>query len=177
MKVWFLSKRLGWIAWLREYWSSRNWSSKSASSPKREEKVCISFSSCSTPRRGLSISSRHLKPLSLAKDLHQVLKPKISTSDATDIAKCRVKHHPFRHCLSRFFTGNDDLALCSERFQRKFCESLLESRYDTVLYCAHDITCRSATSWIMELWLGSQFPSAVHYKLVWEYHELWLHKK
>ena len=56
--------------------SRRNPSSRSASSPKVDEKVCIPFSSCSTPRKGLSRSSRHLKPIFLAKDLHQVLKPK-----------------------------------------------------------------------------------------------------
>ena len=55
--------------------SRRNPSSRSASSPKVEEKVCISFSSCSTPSRGLSRSNRHLKFTSFAKDLHQVLKP------------------------------------------------------------------------------------------------------
>ena len=78
MGIWrsdFFSKRLGLIAWLREFMSRRNPSSRSASSPKVEEKVCISFSSCSTPRRGLSRSNRHLKFTSFAKDLHQVLKP------------------------------------------------------------------------------------------------------
>ena len=110
--------------------SPRNPSSRSASSPKVEEKVCISFSSCSTPRRGLTRSSRHLKPISLAKGLYQVLKPKkFGTWDATNIAKRCVKYHPFRHCLSRFFTCDDDLqsalyrTLYSERFHRKFCKS------------------------------------------------------
>ena len=42
---------------------------------KRGGKVCVSFSSCSTPGKGLYSSSRHLKPISVAKDLHQVLKP------------------------------------------------------------------------------------------------------
>ena len=40
--------------------SRRNPSSRSAS-PKVEEKVCFSFASCLTPRRGLSRSSRYLK--------------------------------------------------------------------------------------------------------------------
>ena len=80
---------------------------RSASSPKLEEKVGISFSSCSAPRRGLSRSSRHLKPISLAEDLHQALRPKkFGTWDATDIAKRRVEHHPFRHCHSIFFTAD-----------------------------------------------------------------------
>ena len=88
------------------------------------------FSSYTTPRRGLSRSSRHLKPLSPANDLHQVLKPKnIGTWDATDIAKHRDKHHSFRRCPSRFFTSDDDLqctlynTMCSGRFQRKICGS------------------------------------------------------
>ena len=34
---------------------------------------------------------------------------KIGTWDVADIAKRCVKHHPFRHCPSRFFTSDDDL--------------------------------------------------------------------
>ena len=138
--------------------SRRNPSGRSASSPKVEEKILLFFPSCSTSRRSLSRSSRHLKPIYLAKHLHQVLKPKnIGTWDATDIAKRRVKHHPFRHCLSRFFTNDDDLQ-CSGRFWRKFCESgfWTQNRYYTVSYCVHDIMCRSAMSWIMELRLGPE---------------------
>ena len=108
----------------------RNPSSRSASSPEVEEKTLLFFASCSMPRRGLSRSSRHLKPISLAKDLHQVMKPNNSgTWDATNIAKRRVKYHLFRHCLSRFFTSDDDFqcafyrTLYSGRFLRKFCES------------------------------------------------------
>ena len=94
-----------------------------------EEKVFISFSSCSMPRRGLSRSSRHLKPIPLAKDLHQVMKSKkIGTWGASDTAKHRVKHHPFRHCRSRFFTVTMTFNAhctvhCIGRFQCKFCES------------------------------------------------------
>ena len=72
----FFSKRLGLIAWLRESMSRRNPFRRSASSPRVEEIICISFSSCSTPGKGLYSSSRHLKPMSLTKDLHQVLNPK-----------------------------------------------------------------------------------------------------
>ena len=57
--------------------SRQNPSSRSASSPKLEGKVCISFSLCSMPWKGLSRSSRPSKPIYLAKDVHQVLKPKI----------------------------------------------------------------------------------------------------
>ena len=110
--------------------SRRNTSSRGASSPKVEEKVCISFPSCSTPKRGLTRSNRYLKPISLAKDLYQVLKPtKFGTWDATNTTECRVEYHPFRHCLSRLFMSDDDLqsalyrTLYSGRFQRKFCES------------------------------------------------------
>ena len=95
-----------------------------------EEKLCSFFSSCLMPRRGLSRSSWHLKCISLAKDLHQVLKPKnIGTWGATDIAERHVKYQSFHHCLSRFFTSDDDLqcalysTLCSGRFQRTICES------------------------------------------------------
>ena len=107
------------------------------------KKTLLFFSSCSTPRKYICRSSRLLKPISLAKYSHQGLKPKkIGTSEGTDIAKCRVKHHPFRHCLSRFFTSDDDLqcalysTLCSEGFQRKFFESRRKVRmisYSTVL--------------------------------------------
>ena len=152
--------------------SRRNSSSRSAcrsaSSPKAEEKTLLFFSSCSMPRRGLSRSSWHLKPISIANDLHQVLKPKNNgTWDATNIAKRRVKHHPFHYCLSIFFTSDDDLqctlysTLCSERFQRKILRIVMESRYDTILYCAHDIMCRSATYRIMEQRLGPECTKVV----------------
>ena len=134
--------------------SQRNPFSRSASSPIVEGKTLLFFSLCWTPRKGLYRSSRHLKPISLAKDLHQVLKPKINaTWEVTDIAKRRVKHHPFRHCLSRFFMSDDDLqcalysTMYSGRFQRKFCES--RRKVGTIPYCAHDITCRSATYRVM----------------------------
>ena len=67
------SERLGLIAGLRESMSRRNLSSRSDSSQKVEEKVCISFSSCQRPQKGLYSSIRHLNPILLAKDLHQVL--------------------------------------------------------------------------------------------------------
>ena len=92
-------------------------------------KKTLHFSSlCWTPRKDLYRSSRRLKPISLAKSLHQVLKPeKNGSREVVDIAKRRVKHHPFRHCLSRFFTSDDNLQcalyspLYSGRLQRKFC--------------------------------------------------------
>ena len=65
--------------------------------PQKWRKNFPLFSSCSMPRRGLSRSRRHLKAICLANHLHQVLKPNnIGTCDAIDIAKRRVKHHPFR---------------------------------------------------------------------------------
>ena len=48
----------------------------SATSPYMEEKTLLFFSSCSMPIRGLCRSSRHLKPISIAKNVHQVLKRK-----------------------------------------------------------------------------------------------------
>ena len=59
-----------------ESMSRRNMVSRNASSPKAEEKVCISFSSHSMPGKGLYSSSRHMKPISLANYSDQVLKPK-----------------------------------------------------------------------------------------------------
>ena len=110
--------------------SRRNPASRSASSPKVEDETLLFFSWCWTPRKDLYRSSRHLKPISLTKNVHQVLKPKkIGTWEVTDIAKRRAKHQPFRHCISRFFTSDDDLqcalysTLYSGRFHRKFCES------------------------------------------------------
>ena len=112
------SKRLGLIALLRESMSQSNPSSRSAS-PKVEEKTLLLFSSCSMSRKGLSWSGRHFKPIPLAKDLHQVMKPKHNgTWDATDIPKRRIKHQPFHHCLSRFFTSADDLQCFLERETR-----------------------------------------------------------
>ena len=140
--------------------SRRNSSSRSASSPNVEERTLLFFSLCWTPRKGLYRSSRRLKSIP-RQILYEVLKPKkIGTWEVTDIAKRRIKHHPFRHCRSRFFTSDDDLqfalysTLCSGRFQRKFCKS--RRKVGIVPYCAHDITCRSATYQIMELRLGPE---------------------
>ena len=113
------------------------------------------FFSSSMPRRGLYRSSPHLKPISLDKDSHQVLKPKKKKkkkkkkkngTEVTGIAYCRIKHHPFRYCRSRFFTSDDNLqytlysTLCSARFHCKFLRIVTQSRYDTVPYYVHDIT-------------------------------------
>ena len=156
--------------------SRRSPSSGSASSPKVEEKTLLFFSSCSTPRTGICRSNRHLKPISVAKHVHQVLKPKkIGTWDATEFAKLRFEHNPFRHCPSRFFTSDDDLqgalysTLYSGRFQRKFCESRCKVGtipYHTVRMISR--ACRSATSRIMKVRLGhgAGSPSALHYKVV-----------
>ena len=136
-------------------------------------KKLLFYSLCWTPRKGLYGSSRRLKPISLAKDLHQVLKPKkIGTSEVTDIAKLRVKHHPFRHCLWRFFTSNDDLqcalyilykTLYSGRFQRKFCESRL--KVGTIPYRT-DITCVQERNVPDH---GSATGTGVHSKAVWDW--------
>ena len=161
----FFFNRLGLIAWLCESMSRRNPSSRSASSPEVEELFLLFFSSCSMPRRGLSRSSRHWKPIYLTKDLHQVLKPKnIGTWDATDIAKRRAKHHSFRHCPSRFFTSDDNLqcelysTLCSGRFQCKLCESLRKVGtipYHTVCMISHAGAQRTG-SWNCDRATGSE---------------------
>ena len=100
VKFWSFAKQLGLIAWLCESMSRRNPSSRSASSPIAEEKTFHLFSSCCMLGKGLSRFSRHLKHIPLAKDLHQVLKPKtVGTWGATDIATHRIKHHLIRHLL------------------------------------------------------------------------------
>ena len=90
------------------------------------------YSSCWTPRKSIYRSSRHLKPISLAKKLHQVLKPKkrgavrslISLNAASNIThsaiasqgSSRVTTTFNAHCIlySTLYCG---------RFQRRFCES------------------------------------------------------
>ena len=96
---------------------------------------------------------------------------------------------PSRFLRSSRVTSDDDLqgilysTLYSGRCERKFYES--RRKVGTISYhtCAHDITYRSASSRIMEVRLGNgmglESPSALHYKVVWEYyktsyHELWL---
>ena len=108
----------------------RNPSSRSASSPHGEENTLFFFPLCWTPRKGFYRSSRHLKSISLAKQLHHVLKStKSGTWEVADIAKRRVKHHPIRHCPSKFFASDDDnqcvlyRILYSARYQRRFRES------------------------------------------------------
>ena len=142
--------------------SRGNPSSRSASSPKLEEKNFAFLLLMFDAQKIQCRSSRLLKPISLAKYSHQGLKPKkIGTSEVTDIAKCRVKHHPFRHCLSRFFTSDDDLqcplysTLCIEGFQRKFCESRRKVRM--ISYCTVLMISRAGaqrTYRIMELRTG-----------------------
>ena len=63
MTIWIFPKRLELIAWLRESMSRRNLSSGSVFSLNLEEKTFLFFSSCSTPRKGICRSSRHLKPI------------------------------------------------------------------------------------------------------------------
>ena len=131
--------------------SRRNPSSRSASSPKVEEKVCISFSSCPRPGKGLFSSSRHLKPISLAKDLRQVLKPEkvvLGMLPTSLNAASNITHSAI------VFTSDDDIqcALYSsivhcevEDFNVKFCESrATQSPCYAVPYCACDVTCRSS---------------------------------
>ena len=170
----FFSKRLGLIAWLSESMSQSNPSCRSASSPKAEESTLLFFSSCSMPRKGLFRSSRHLKPISLAKDVHQVLKPKkIGIWDTTDIAKRRIKHHPFRHCISRFFRSDDDLqctlysTLYRGRLQRKFCES--RRKVGTIPYRTVRMISRAGAQ-PTGSWNCDWDRSAV----LWGYRELWL---
>ena len=125
--------------WLRVSMCRRNPSSKSASSPKVEEKTLLFFTSCSRLGKGLYRSSRHLKSISLDKDSHQALKPKIiiGAEEVTGIAYRCIEHHPFRHCRSRFFMGDNDLqctlysTLCSARFQ---CNSFENQNAKSVRY-------------------------------------------
>ena len=154
--------------------SRRNLSSRSASSPKVEEKVCLSFSSCSTPGKGPYSSSHHLKPISLAKN-YQVLKPKklalgmpptllnaasnITHSAIADQDSSRVTTTFNVHCTVQCAVGD---------FNVNFAIITTQSRYNTVPYCVHDTTCRSATSWIMDHGTATSDwgRSAVHYKVV-----------
>ena len=111
----------------------------------------------------LSRSSRHLKPISLAKYLYQMLKPKKmalgmpltllnAASNLTYSAIASQDSPPetttFKaHCTVHFVVGD---------FNVTFAKITKQSQYDTVPYCVRDviITCRSATyltSWVMEL--------------------------
>ena len=113
---------------------------------KWRKKLCFSSPHVRRPEKAFVDQNRHLKPISVAKHLHQVLKPKkIGNTDATEFAKFRYEHtgNTFRNCPSRFFTSDDDLqgvlysTLYSGRFQSNFLRITTESRYDTVPYlCA-----------------------------------------
>ena len=162
------------IVWLRESMSRRNPSSRSASSPNVKEKTLLYFSVCWTPRKGLYRSSRHLKPISLAKTLHQKLKPKkIGAWEVTDIPKRCIKHHPFRHCLWRFFTSDDDLqcafyrTLYSGRFPRKFCKS--RRKVGTIPYCTVRMISRAGAQRTRLIDHGTATGAGAHSKVVWEY--------
>ena len=109
LKVWcFYCKRLRLTAWLREYMSGRNPFSGSASSPKLEEK--LRFSSPRFRRPEKSLVDQVFEAYIPCSRFTSVLKPKnIGTWDATKFAKVRFEHHYFHHCLSRFFTSDDNL--------------------------------------------------------------------
>ena len=118
-------------------------------------------------QEGLSRESRHLTSTAFAKEYHQALKPKyIGPWDATDIAKCRVKHHPFRHCLSRIFMSDDDLqcinAPCTvyctvEDFNVDFANLDLKSeRYRTGLCAWYHVQKRSVPDQETAPWTGAK---------------------
>ena len=88
--------------------SRRNPSSRSASFPKGRGGVKHSFFLLmfDLQKRPLEVKSPFE---TLAKDLHQVLRPnRIGTWDTSDTAKRRVKHDPFHHFLSRFFSVDEE---------------------------------------------------------------------
>ena len=148
----FFPKRLGLIAWLRESMSRRNPSSRSASSPNVEEKTLLFFSSCWTPGKGLYISSRHFQPISLAKGLHQVLKPKekkkafvrppTSLNAASNITHSAIASQDSSRVTTTFNAHYTEHCVV-EDFYVNFAT---QSRYESVPYCVHDITCKSGTS-------------------------------
>ena len=147
--------------------SRRNPSSTSASSQNIEGKVCISFSLCLMPWKGLSRSSRPLKPISLAKDLHQVLKPKNMAlrmpptllNSASNITYSAIASQDSSRVTTTFNINAHCTVHCAVGdFNVIFAIITTQSRYDTVPYCVHVFTCRSATSWVVELRLGPECP-------------------
>ena len=137
------------------------------------ENTLLFFSLCWTPRKGFYRSSRQLKSISLAQYLHQVLKSKKSgTCEVADIAKRRVKHHPIRHCLSRFFASDNDnqcvlyRILYRAKLQRRFCES--RRKVSMISYRTLRMISRAGAqrtgSCHMEVRLGPD--RGVHYKVV-----------
>ena len=110
--------------------SRRNPFSRSASSPNVEEKnFALFLLMLDAQKRPLLIMSPFESYIRCQKFTSTAETEKNGTWEVTDIAKRRVKHHPFHHCRSRFFRDDDDLqcalysTLYSGRFQRKFCES------------------------------------------------------
>ena len=165
----------------------RNPYSRSSSSPNVDKKLSSFLLMLDAQKRPLKIKSPIETYIPRQKFTSSAETKNIGTWEVTDIAQRRVKHHPFRHGLSRFFTNDYDLqcalhypvygpnvwALALPRLESRFPSNL---EVGTIPYrTVHMIiTCRTswiATSWIMELRLGSRFPCAraVHYmyKVVW----------
>ena len=130
--------------------SRRNPSSRSASSPKVEEKTLLFFSTCSMPRKGLYRSSRHLKPVSLAKDSHQVLKPKkmalgiplTSLNAMSSITHSAIASQDSSRVTTTFNAHCTAHCTTTRKISTSILRITTQSRYDTVPYCSHDITCR-----------------------------------
>ena len=150
----------------------RNPSSRSASSPNVEEKVCISFSSCLMSRRGLSRSSRYLKPISLAKELRQAQEPKKlalvmpltslnAASNTTYSATVSQDSSRVTTTFNAYCTGHCTV----EDFNVNFANSK-SVRNRTVLSVWYHVQERNRIM-VLRMW-----PEC--YIAVWGYHELWL---
>ena len=140
--------------------SQRNPSSGSASSPNVEEKTLLFFSLCWTPRKGLYRSSRHLKPIFLAKNLHQVLKPKkmaLGRSPMSLNAASNITHSAIASQDSSRVTTTFNVQCTVHCTVKDFNANFANHDAKSVRYrTAHDITCRCASYRIMELRLGPE---------------------
>ena len=152
---------MGLIASLRESMFWWNQSSRSASSPNIEVKFAFLSSHVRRPGKAF-IHQFGIWYLCLWAKIYIKFgnRIKIGTSEAICVPKCRIKHHLFRHCRSRFFTsgGNRQCTLyCtlyvnfathnakSVRYYTVLCAwyRMQECLYDTIPCCVHDIACKS----------------------------------
>ena len=156
--------------------SRRNPSSRSVSSPNVGEKTLLFFSWCWMPRKGLYRSSRHLKPISFAKNLHQVLKPKemalgrspILLNAASNITHSTIAPQDSSR-VPTTFNAHCTVHYTVEDFNVNFANHDAKSvRYCPVLCAWYHMQERNVPGH------GIATGAGVLSKVVWEYNELWL---
>ena len=176
IKVWFFSKLLGLIAWLREFMSRRNPSSRSASSPKVEKKVSFLSHHVRHPAEAfldqVAIRSLYPSPNIFIKWWNRkklaLGMPVTSLNAASNITHSAIASQDSSRVTMTFnahCTGHCTV----EDFNVNFANHNAKSIPYRIVHMISRAGAQRTGSWNCN-WVRS----ALHYKVVWMYHELWL---